>query len=95
MDEERHCLDGATRVRGVDEGRRCLDGATGLRVEGTLALRDCARKVHLRRAILAMQLGEEAVGVYRRGGTVEVEGRRRRRRKETPVRKETREIDGT
>jgi len=51
------------------------------------------REVRLRRAILAMQLGEEAVGVNGRGGTVE--GRRQRRRKETPVRKETREIDGT
>ena len=82
-------------LRGVDEGRRCLDGATRLQEEGTLASRGCVREVRLRRAILAMQLGEEAVGVDGRGGTVEVEGRRRRRRKETPVRKETREIDGT
>ena len=79
----------------MDEGRRCLDGATGLREEGTLASRDCVREVRLRRAILAMQLGEEAVGVDGRGRTMEVEGRQRRRRKETPVRKETREIYGT
>ena len=51
------------------------------------------REVRLRQAILTMQLGVEGVGVDGRGGTVE--GRRRRRRKETPVRKETREIDGT
>ena len=89
MDEGRHCLDGATGLRGVDEGRRCLDGATGLREEGTLASRGCVQEVRLRRAILAMQLGEEVVGVDGRGGTVEVEGRRRQRRKET------REIDGT
>ena len=92
VDERRRCLDGATGLRGVDEGRHCLDGATGLREEGTLASRGCVREVHLRRAILAMQLGEEAVGVDGRGGTVEVEGRWRRRRKETPARKETREI---
>ena len=77
MDEGQRCLGGATRHRGVDEGRRYLDGATGLREEGTLALRGCVREVRLRRAILAMQLGEEAVGVDGRGGTVEVEGRRR------------------
>ena len=82
-------------LRGVDEGRRCLDGATGLREERTLASHGCMREVRLRRAILAMQLGEEAVGVDGRGRNVEVEGRQRRRRKETPVRKETREIYGT
>ena len=64
-------------LRGVDEGRRCLDGATGLREEGTLASHGCLREVRLRWAILAMQLGEEVVGVDGRGGTVEVEGRRR------------------
>ena len=93
VDEEWRCLDGATGLRGVDEGRRCLDGATRLREEGTLASRGSVREVHLRWPILAMQLGEEAVGVYGRGGTVE--GRRRRWRNETLVRKETREIDGT
>ena len=68
VDEGRRCLDGATGLRGVDEGWRCLDGATGLREEGTLASRGCVREVRLRRAILAMQLGEEAVGVDGRGG---------------------------
>ena len=78
-----------------NSGGSATDGATGLREEGTLASRGGVREVRLRRAILAMQLGEEAVGVDGRGGTVEVEGRRRRQRKETPVRKETREIYGT
>ena len=65
----------------MDEGLRYLDGATGLREEGTLASRGCVREVRLQRAIITMQLGEEAVGVDGRGGTVEVEGRRRRWRK--------------
>ena len=68
MDEGRRCLDGATGLRGVDEGWCYLDGATGLREEETLASRGCVQKMRLRRAILAMQLGEEAVGVDGRGG---------------------------
>ena len=76
VDEGRRCLDRATGLRRVDEGRRCLDRATGLREEGTLASHGCVREVRLRRAILAMQLYAEAVGVNGRGGTVE--GRQRR-----------------
>ena len=52
----------------MDEGLRYLDGATGLREEGTLASHGCLREVRLRWAILAMQLGEEAVVVDERGG---------------------------
>ena len=43
-----------------------MDG--GVREDGTLTSRSCLWEVRLRWAILAMQLGEEAVVVDERGG---------------------------